>query len=220
MKLAAFVSLFVLLLVATLCSGSNGSPRSLGSSGGSGGRPQCPQAAIIPAADIQYHDLQSIGTSSVNITACNELCCATSGCVAFSTIASTPYGLGSCSPGQPCCYLKNSRGELSASTSAGQSVGILPADNCADSVSTGPGYDLPGDDLQQVAIGSANVKRCTRECCTTMGCAAFVVLAKAPSDQGGCTAGAPCCYLKSAVGDLTASSAKGIVAGVINRKQK
>ena len=90
-----------------------------------------------------------------------------------------------------------------------------PAGQSNTTTISADGHDLPGNDLtqQQLPAGST-AGDCAKACCALAGCKAFVFEAQSDVKIGGCVAGAPCCFLKSAASTPVPKTVKGgIVAG-------
>ena len=91
----------------------------------------------------------------------------------------------------------------------------LPASPGACSGETvGTGVTILGADLQQLALSS--IADCSAACCELKGCAGWLFENRTDATMGDCSAGRPCCYLKSSVAK-TAPKALVTAFGSISR---
>lgn len=69
----------------------------------------CDNVTIIGKnIDLPGSDLGHFGLNTTDYTACQQLCCDKLGCESFLFQSQSDYAVPPCSPGKPCCFLKNS----------------------------------------------------------------------------------------------------------------
>ena len=192
--------------------------------------PSVPQQCSVPLTsagyDIRGNDLYAFSPQAEFLQpACAAQCCADANCQAF-VYGTAPNDLTpNCPKGRACCWLKSAAGPIVSSTNAVTAATYDAGSHKCPMPSMYAGYDLAGGDLLDFDTSDTGIDagRCSRACCATAGCVAFVVGATPYSEQAAgrvsaalvkaaagsadvslaaCSSNKACCWLKSAVPQL------------------